>query len=240
LSSGHGCQGGGEPDVIAEIWSKDGGTPPLTLVIEAKHGASKSGGAPSLGAPAGMSENSEDRGVTEPDHSTYDQLAKYWRAASTRFSPVALIYLTHHRSLPKNDIRASLHEAGQASRIFWLSWFHLYRWVAHRLVETNSFPTSERRIIEALHSYLGAKGYGCFLGWPPFPSIRNRLFAYRHVYWFYATGKIPEDYVRTYNIGRTTRSGKTQSAHYVHTYKIDRQITPIRPLCFYQVRREDA
>jgi hypothetical protein len=186
---------GGEPDVLIEFQEKEGGEG-LVLIIEAKHGA-------------GLS--------------SHDQLTRYWCAASRRFCHTAVIYLTHDRSLPKAVIAASLCEAGSEASIFWLSWFHLYRWVTTRLSKTNTLPISEQRVLNTLRNYLSAQGYPCFLGWS-LPLVRsNCQLGYRHAY---ATG---------YRI----MDVKPQTSRYGHTYGINRKLILASQLCFYRTRQEE-
>jgi hypothetical protein len=214
---------GGEPDVLAELQERDGRAR-LVLIIEAKHGASKSGGAPWPEALTSTPENTESSGVMNHDHPTCDQLAKYWRAASKNFPhDVALIYLTHHRSLPTDDMRESLREAGPDARIFWLSRFDLYRWVTCQLEMRSGRPTSEARILKTLRHYLSAQGYTCFLGWSLSLVPANCRLGYSHAY----------------ALGHRIRHVKPQMSHYTRTYGIDRRLTPARPLCFYQARQEE-
>jgi hypothetical protein len=185
---------GGEPDVIVELQEKEGGEG-LVLIIEAKHGA-------------GLS--------------SYDQLARYWRTASRRFRHTAVIYLTHDRSLPKADIAASLCEVGSEAPIFWLSWFHLYRWVTTRLGKMNTLPISEQRILNMLRKYLSAQGYLCFLGWSLPVVCSNCQLSYSHAY---ATG-------------HTIMDGKPQMSGYAHSYGMNRKLILASRLCFYRTRQE--
>ena len=95
--------GGGIPDAIVEINSKT--VPPFKIVVEVKHGSGKSGGGYN------------------------DQLAKYWRVAESLYpGRCAVVYLTHHRAFPAQDIQQSLKIANDG-RIFWLSWFDLFKWL---------------------------------------------------------------------------------------------------------------
>lgn len=230
--------GGGEPDVIAEVRNKDDSAG-MALVIEVKHGAVKASGSPSPEAGGTPPDDLDNPEIVDHDKLRRDQLAKYWRAASKCFPDFALIYLTHHRSLPKDDIATSLHEAGGTAKIFWLSWFHLYRWVIDQVEKTSARTTSERRILETLRNYLSAKGYTCFLGWPSPRFISNCQLVYNHAYFFTTTEGIFNNYIHTYGIGLTTMSLKPQSVRYVHTYGIGRKMIPVGPLCFYRVFQEE-
>jgi hypothetical protein len=107
----------GIPDVIGELQHSDRSAP-LTLIIEAKLGAPKSGTT----GTADTAETSENPGSSQGDPPFGDQLAKYWQAACKHFPRPAVIYLTHHRSLPETDFKKSLCEAGADAGIFWLSW----------------------------------------------------------------------------------------------------------------------
>ena len=133
----------GFPDVIAQLQNKNG-TARVALIIEVKHGASKSG------APGGANadEPSESPEVTAGDRRYGDQLAKYWQAGCQRFRRPAVLYLTHDRWLPKEDLEASVGEAGTAADIFWLSWFALYRWASNQLTMSTARPTAEVRILQ--------------------------------------------------------------------------------------------
>jgi hypothetical protein len=131
---------GGIPDAIVTI--KSSTTLPFKIVVEAKHGAGKSG-------------NGDN-----------DQLARYWRAAESLYpGRCAVVYLTHERAFPKQDIEQSLEWAGNDARIFWLSWCDLFRYVDTQLSPTSSRSPLERRILEVLREYLAAFGYSVFLGW---------------------------------------------------------------------------
>lgn len=151
-------QEGGIPDATATI-SHHAEAPSL-LVIEAKHGARQSGG------------------------SNDDQLARYWFAGNKLFpNRSVLIYLTHHRAMPKEEIKnscASVAKAGHAAKIYWISWFTLFKWAEDRLLAGSSRHPVEIRILEALRDYLAAKSYCVFHKWnthllesPKQPYLRN-------------------------------------------------------------------
>jgi hypothetical protein len=158
----------GFPDVIAEL-RKGGGTP-LTLIIEVKHGAAKGGAA----GAAVTGETSENPNSTQSDGPPADQLARYWQAGCKHFRCPAVIYLTHHRSLPEDDLEESLRKAGADAGIFWLSWFDLHRWVSDQLLTIEARPATEARIFTTLRDYLSANEYRCFRGWFSHPSINHR------------------------------------------------------------------
>jgi hypothetical protein len=166
----------GFPDVIAGL--RKGGGKPLTLIIEVKHGASK-GGAASTALTDEMSENLDS---TPSDGPTADQLAKYWQAGCKHFRCPAIIYLTHHRSLPKDDLKESLCIAGADAGIFWLSWFELYRWASDQLNKIKARPNSEAQILKTLHAYLTANEYRCFLGWSLLLKSQACRLDYHHAY----------------------------------------------------------
>ncbi len=129
-------RGGGIPDAILTITSP--GALPFKVIVEVKHGAPQSG----------------------------DQLAIYWRAAQRLFPDrCAVVYLTHHRVLPKAEIDESNRVAGSDAKIYWLGWFDLFLWARTRLAATGIRPTSEERILKTLHDYLAEKGYRTFSGW---------------------------------------------------------------------------
>jgi hypothetical protein len=160
----------GFPDVITALQGKDG-SEPLTLIIEVKHGAPKSTVAGTTDADKTL----ESSDSTEDDRRPGDQLARYWRAGLKHFQPqspesLAVIYLMHHRSLREADIEKSLCEAGPEARIFWLSWFDLYRWTSNQLKINKVRAESEVRILKTLHTYLTANEYRCFLGWSSLPT----------------------------------------------------------------------
>lgn len=196
---------GGEPDVIVELQNKNGSAR-LGVVIEVKHGAGKSGAADLPEAIVSVPDGVDDPDRAEPDRVTSDQLAKYWRAASKRFPHLALIYLTHHHWLPKDDIAVSLREAGGDARFYWLSWFHLYRWTTDQIENTSASPIAERRILETLRNYLSAKGYVCFLGWLQLPETSDYQFSYSHTYSLTVIQGIDNIYKRSYRMDSTVGS----------------------------------
>jgi hypothetical protein len=172
----------GFPDVITVLQGQDG-QDPLTLIIEVKHGAPKSAVAGATDAD----ETLESPDSTEYDHWPDDQLARYWRAGLKHFRPrspefLAVIYLTHHRSQREADIAKSLSEAGLEARIFWVSWFELYRWASNQLMMVNARPTSEARILKTLHAYLVTNEYRCFLGWCLLPRSQACRLDYHRAY----------------------------------------------------------
>jgi hypothetical protein len=172
----------GFPDVITALQDKDG-REPLTLIIEVKHGASKS----AVTGATDADDTLEGSDSTEGDRRADDQLARYWRAGLKHFRPqslesLAVIYLTHHRSLREADIEKSLCEAGPEARIFWLSWFDLYRWASNQLDMIKARPTSEVRILKSLCAYLIANKYRCFRGWSSLPRSKVCRLDYHHAH----------------------------------------------------------
>jgi hypothetical protein len=208
----------GFPDVITALQNKNG-PERLTLIIEVKHGALKLGGT----GAADTGETSENPDSTQSDRPPGDQLARYWLAGCKYFRCPAVIYLTHHRSLPKGDIERSLSEAGSEARIFWLSWFDLYRWTSHQLTTLQGRPISEARILTTLHAYLTANEYRCFLGWSSLPSMNA----------------CRVDHNRTSVPATTTDISQSFRVGYRHAYELDRVTMPVRPLRFYRTRQEE-
>ncbi len=226
---------GCEPDLIAEVRNKDDSIG-MTLVIEMKHGARKTSVAYSPELDESTSDDFDKPEIDRCDQRIHDQLSKYWRAGSKRFPHLALIYLTHHRSFPKDDIATSLYESGDDAKIFWLSWFHLYQWAVDQLEKRSARPISEKRILEALCNYLSAKGYTCFRGWRSLPLASNCRLWYNHAYFFIANPSILTNYIHTYDIEKTMMSIKPQYVPYVRSYRMDQRIIPIGSLRFYRVR----
>lgn len=188
---------GGEPDVIIELKHRNT-LKNMVIVIEAKHGAGKSVITSSLQTDANLSDDPNHIEAKEFQHALSDQLARYWQSANNRYkSEIVLIYLTHHRSLPKEDIQTSLYAAGKDAKILWLSWFHLYRLGVHWSLECNR-PTTERRVLKTLHNYLSAKGYACFLGWAESQSIIQTLQFYSRFYFLNAGHKTSILYNKKY------------------------------------------
>jgi len=100
----------GEPDAIIEL-RKSNESGRLTLIVEAKHGAAKSGFQPGAGEIGTVEAEVKTESLTEVPRPR-DQLAKYLRAGKNVYQQVGLIYLTHHRSMPCQDIEESLKAAG--------------------------------------------------------------------------------------------------------------------------------
>jgi hypothetical protein len=102
---------GREPD--ARLLLARNGAVVCRLLLEAKLGAAKSGG-----------------GAIDEDALSGDQLASYLHAESVhhRGEPVALLYLTHHAAMPREDLVGSAEQLGRAGRadlvpaLFWTSW----------------------------------------------------------------------------------------------------------------------
>lgn len=181
--------GGGEPDVIAKLRSTHHRTE-KTLVIEVKHGAPKSGSAVPLELESHAADDSDLIEAYDSDKKTIDQLAKFLQAAAKHLQNPSLIYLTHHRSIPKADIEASQHLAGDNAPIYWLSWFRLYALVTEHLVNVASFPSAESKILKSLRDYLSEKDYLVFQGWSSIPQASPCMSVYRHRYTLAASGGI--------------------------------------------------
>lgn len=168
---------GGIPDAILTIKFEDP-TPSIKLIIEVKHGAPKSGGVYN------------------------DQLARYWDAANKLWPGCCvIIYLTHHRTIPKAEIKYSESRASDEVKIYWLSWFDLYLWVCRQLSVDSQRPHSEKRILDALCYYLFKNGYRTFIGWNQLPSIPI---------------KVP--YIRSYAIPYSATIISGVNRIYKHTY----------------------
>lgn len=131
---------GGEPDAIATVASNLTSRA-LKIVIEVKHGAGKSGG-------------------------DQDQLVKYYSAAVKQYAnhDILLIYLTHHRDMPIEDLKASLDHLTDKAPIYWLSWYDIVEWSEAKL-QHNTLSISECRVLKAVNEYLVSKGYRRFRGW---------------------------------------------------------------------------
>lgn len=223
---------GGVPDVMVELQNKNGSAC-LVIVIEVKHGAGKSGNADLPEVIDGTSDGVDNPGRVEIDRFTRDQLAKYWLAANKSFPHHVLIYLTHHRWLPKDDIAISLCEAGNNARFYWLSWFHLYYWINNQIKNTENTPITEKRILEALRDYLSAKGYTCFLGWSTLPQSNNSWLSYSHTYLFTTAGCVTSNNIRTYVNNYLIEVPKSYSVSYSHKYNLNQLTTPTNLKCFY-------
>lgn len=151
--------GGGEPDVICILKSRDT-KEQIAFIIEVKHGAGKSGYAEDV-----------DHATQDTDsYSSNDQLAKYWLAARKIYKEnLVVIYLTHHQHLPKQDIEESLQEIERVEKltnsgiIYWLSWYHFYQFVTS--VPNTGCTAVETKILERLKLYLEQKGYLRFQKW---------------------------------------------------------------------------
>jgi hypothetical protein len=125
-----------EPDILC-VLKNETGSKLITLVIEVKHGGGKSGFAQN------------------------DQLAKYWKSTSIIYKNVVILYLTHHRDFPKQDIKDSLKETGNKALIYWINWHYLYQYIV-TLIENRVYQSTELRILEKLKLYLEEKGYKRF------------------------------------------------------------------------------
>ena len=123
--------GVGIPDVLVHLESFS--KEQCVILIEVKHGASQHG----------------------------DQLATYWKGISSIYNcRKELIYLTHHRNMPLDEIINSEISAG-ASSFYWLSWYKMYNYFF--TIKTNNI--SVRRIIDNILKYLEFKSYSQFVTW---------------------------------------------------------------------------
>jgi hypothetical protein len=188
-------RGGGIPDAILTV--RTPAALPFKIIIEVKHGAPKSGKGES------------------------DQLAAYWRAAQRSFpNRCAVVYLTHHRVLPKAELDDSAQIAGIDAKIFWLGWFDLFLWTRRQLAASALRPSCESRVISALHTYLAAKGYRTFSNWdsltPASLSVpyshsytvsnaqKEIRVPYSRQYFGSVFGQAPKTYTRISSLGRPT------------------------------------
>lgn len=173
-------RGAGIPDAILTVNSPR--ALPFKIIIEAKHGAAKSGWGDS------------------------DQLAIYWRAAQTLFPEhCAVVYLTHYRVLPKGDIDESIRIAGSEAKIYWLSWFDLFLWARRHLTAGGRHP-SEERILKMIRDYLAEKGYRTFSEWNiPSPISVTEPYCRRYAtpLWLGSPAEI-YPYNRSYSSGPVT------------------------------------
>jgi hypothetical protein len=87
---------------------------------------------------------------------TGEQLCDYWQAGNIRYrDKFALVYLTHHRNMPKAELEKSEQDANDAAaQIFWLNWYALFSWVREQLSNVSSRPDCERKILQTLELYL--------------------------------------------------------------------------------------
>jgi hypothetical protein len=195
----------GEPDAIIRLRRSDDSRR-LTLIVEAKHGALKSGSEPSAEEKGGLGDEVESESVTHAPRPR-DQLAKYLRAGKHEYQQVALVYLTHHRSMPRQDIEESLKAAGGDGIIYWLSWFDLHTFTVEQLESDRVSELSARRILKNLRRYLEFQGYMRFHHWSLLPEVGN-LPRYCHTYGLTALSALPyASYERTYRsfFGATIR-----------------------------------
>lgn len=256
----------GYPDVVVALEDN------TILIIEIKHGAGKHGSDSTKqdssnsdlvtkidenlknGTLSSIENNGEQ--TDEEDKKTRDQLAKYWCDARRKYpsARVSLIYLTHHRSIPKDDLMESEKSAKLqygGGDFYWLNWFTLY-YIARDWSLAAGPSYSEKKIIESLLCYLTNKKYVCFLGWNGLPTDISLFPSYKKFYKIYnwiATDLTLMPYTKIYNFGRSGFSGTTTFSCYNHHYdwaaasKIPAAYTrvyrfgvlpmTIRSLCFY-------
>lgn len=148
-----------EPDVL--ICNKD-----HLIVIEVKYLSGKSG---HYGANKDYEDSMEAAGS--------DQLARLFQGLMSyegHYGTRSLIYLTAHRNLPENDIKAgydALNELSDDNRhkyekhIYWLSWFEVYKAVSGALKEDLFIHDKYRQIVLCdIQRLLHRKGLRQFYG----------------------------------------------------------------------------
>lgn len=182
----------GIPDVFLRLDGEAGVC--AVIVIEVKHGSGKSGSAEEV--EDGVIQNRE-----------VDQLYRYWESLAQQYPNCAkaVVFLTHHRILPREDLTTSWKAAGGEAHLFWLGWHSLYDFVAEALRSGKYLARStEWKILQVLETYLRFKGYARFSGWPQ-PSTSAILSElpglwYRRVYTanLGLSGRLFPAYSRTY------------------------------------------
>lgn len=201
-------RGAGEPDAIVGLRNSNSSSSSFTLIVEAKHGAPKSSFEPSA-EEAGTAEAhvGTDNEMQTPQ--PRDQLARYLRAGRHEYQRVGLIYLTHHRSMPCQDIDESLKAVGEDGPIYWLSWFELYTFAVDRLENSSSLEFSAQKILEALRRYLEFQGYVRFRRWCPLTTPKSEPpTLYQRVYGFGVPTVVPAaSYARRYPLAVTVAKG---------------------------------
>lgn len=224
----------GEPDVVLELGDD------TILVIEIKHGSPKSGRDPENDE---MSSGDEDDKIigNQEDKTTKDQLAKYWCDACKAYPDrkIMLIYLTDHRTIPKNDLVESKDAAERVCKggeFFWLNWFTLFHYIARALDQDPPRPYAEDKIFKLLYRYLCAKKYTCFLGWGTLPekTIASPYF-YTQLYNFLVSDKVSAPYIYNYELDILPTALKS---FYIHNYELDILPTTANPLYFYSRQEE--
>ncbi len=227
----------GYPDVVLVLEDD------TILIIEVKHGARKHGSDFSTqnsinyieknASSSSENENNSEQ-IDEEDKKTRDQLAKYWCDARKKYpsSRVSLIYLTHHRSIPKDDLMESEKSAklqcGE-SDLYWLNWFTLYSCIVNDWILDSASSHSEKKIFELLYQYLTNKKYVCFLGWDLLPKAVPFLQSYKKCYDWTATN------IATffkYHHNCAVAINKLPGV-YIHYYRFDLSPMNQRSLCFY-------
>jgi len=172
----------GEPDVLC-ILKSCFTNQRCILIIECKHGAGKSG--------YGVGENKIN-----------DQLSKYYIAATKNFSheskKIFVIYLTHHRCMPKDEIMESISiVGGKSSNLFyWLSWFHLYEYSMEQLTKTECSITAN--IYKMLKKYLEHKGYQTWQSWYYIHPYLLRKYVYKRCYYNALSSRTSRFYLHKY------------------------------------------
>lgn len=141
---------GGQPDLLC-VLSNTEASDRIHIVIEVKHGSGKS-------SYAETNDSCSDIAQGHRDYISNDQLAKYWKSANKVYGDAILIYLTHHRCMPIQDLLDSIKETDGHARIYWSSWFNLYHWITEKL-KMNSIGLTDSRILNTLKNYLTAKRY---------------------------------------------------------------------------------
>ncbi|AEG14625.1 hypothetical protein Desku_1034 [Desulfofundulus kuznetsovii DSM 6115] len=101
---------GGIPDVLVKLENTHCGSS-CVLVIEVKHRADKSGSAY---IEDGVIRNKE-----------VDQLNRYWNGLVEQYPKAekAVVFLTGHRVMPREDLWISWKASGGKAQIYWLSWY---------------------------------------------------------------------------------------------------------------------
>ncbi|MCZ7684442.1 MAG: hypothetical protein M5U28_39020 [Sandaracinaceae bacterium] len=143
--------GFGEPDVVVRGAI---GSRPLTVVVEAKLGASKS------------QWDEEPEQASAEAGERRDQLARYWRAwergafGAHRAGELCLVvYLTAHMSAPLDELRESL-EAAPGASMAWLSWGDLLPVLGASIDASPMFAA----VGATLAGIIEARGLGPFVG----------------------------------------------------------------------------
>lgn len=143
-----------EPDVVVQLQTTGG---PFTLLVECKYRSGKSGEDDPADAP-----------VT--GRKVKDQLAREYTGLIERHgrTATALLYLTGHRTMPKDKLESSARSLGANESVFrrsayWMGW-HTVRQALAQAVD--HLDTRDRLILEDMMALLAHKGFRSFEGWP--------------------------------------------------------------------------